>query len=243
VIDRAASLQIMARSGDRADTDNFVALTGATQSRLALMDKPPYPGDYVSVKLLDPESVVMPDSARSIVAGQAVIPFQVETDRKNADITVLFPNYSVLGRKFDVTVVDLATGVKRAVGSSGGYTYNAGEEAAPRRFALLVNAQTNSGRLIISELRATTRGAAGTAFSFNLSASASMRAQIMGGNGQVVREVAQGRAVTRGVNQLVWDGKNAQGVSVPAGTYILRLSATDDQGRQATAALPITLVR
>jgi len=242
-VDRASSLQIMARSGSRADTDNFVALTGATASRLALMDKPPYPGDYVSIRLLDPETVTLPESTRAAVAGQTVIPFIVETDRKNADVTVLFPNYGTLGRKYDVTLVDLATGVKRGVGSNGGFTYNSGEEMAPRRFALLVAAQTLGGRLIISELRAATRGTAGTSFSYNLSASANLRAQIVGGNGSVVRDVAQGRAVTRGVNQLIWDGKNAQGVSVPSGTYILKLTATDDQGRQATAALPITLVR
>ena len=243
LIDRATSLQIMARSGNRADTDNFVALSGATKSRLALMDKPPYPGDYVSVRLLDPETVTLPDAARAVVAGQTVIPFQVETDRKNADVTVQFPNYAMLGRKYDVTVVDLATGVKRGVGSNGGYTYNSGAEAAPRRFALLVSAQTNSGRLIISELRATSRGTTGTSFSFNLSASSNLRAQIVGGNGRVVRDIAQGRAVTRGVNQLLWDGKNAQGVSVPAGAYVLKLTATDESGRQATAAMPITLVR
>ncbi len=242
-IDRATSLQIMARSGNRADTDNFVALSGATKSRLALMDKPPYPGDYVSVRLLDPETVTLPSATREAVAGQTVIPFEVETDRKNADVTVQFPNYALLGRRYDVTVVDLATGVKRGVGSNGGYTYNSGAEAAPRRFALLVAAQTNSGRLLITELRATSRGATGTSFSFNLTASSNLRAQIVGGNGRVVRDVAQGRAVTRGVNQLLWDGKSAQGVSVPAGVYVLRLTATDESGRQATAAMPITLAR
>ena len=142
-----------------------------------------------------------------------------------------------------MTLVDLATGSKRGVGSNGGFTYNSGEEMAPRRFALLVAAQTNSGRLIISELRASSRGTAGTSFSFSLSSSSNLRAQIVGGTGQVLRDIAQGRAATRGVNQLVWDGKNAQGIAVPSGTYILKLSATDELGRQATAALPITLVR
>src|SRR5262249_32946857 len=118
-VDRTTSIQIMARTGNRSDQDTFVPLTGSTQSRLALMEKPPYGGDCVSVRLLDPEKFDLPAGSRAAAAGQTVIPFQVETNKSNSDVTVQFPNMSTLGRKYEVSLVDLTTNNRRSLGTSG----------------------------------------------------------------------------------------------------------------------------
>lgn len=244
-VDRSTSIQIMARNGNRADQDNFVDLTGTTASRLALMEKPPYIGDYVSVKLLDPAKVQIPADSRAATTGKTVIPFQVETDRKNADITVQFPNFAAIGRKYEVSLMDLSTKTTRAIGTSGAYTFNSGDAATARQFALVVSTRGHNG-LALTNVQASNspsgRGA-GVSLSYTISANANVRAQIVGGAGTTVRELGQGRAATAGTNTLLWDGKNNQGIAVPAGTYMLKLTASDDSGHQVTATTPITLVR
>jgi hypothetical protein len=165
------------------------------------------------------------------------------TDRTNADVSLQFPNVSVLGRRYDFTLVDLATGTRRSLGTNAGYTFQTGEGSAPRRFALLIEPRTMNSALVISAVRAQSRAAGAMTFTYNLSASARVSAQIVSASGEVVRDLASGRAVTRGANSLLWDGKNGRGVALPAGAYLLRLKATDDRGRSATVVLPVTLVR
>jgi flagellar hook assembly protein FlgD len=70
-----------------------------------------------------------------------------------------------------------------------------------------------------------------------------VRAQVMSAGSQVVRDLDRGRAATRGVNSLVWDGKDNKGASVPAGPYLLKLTASDDKGHQATVTVPVLVAR
>jgi hypothetical protein len=244
-VDRSTSIQIMARNGNRADQDNFVDLTGTTASRMALMEKPPYMADYVSVRLIDPAKFQLPADTRVATTGKTIIPFQVETDRKNADITVQFPNFAAIGRKYEVSLLDVSSKTTRSIGTSGAYSFNSGDAAPARQFALVVSARGHNG-LAISNVQASNGPggrAAGMSLSFTLSNTANVRAQIVGGTGLTIRELAQGRAATAGTNSLVWDGKNSQGIAVPAGTYTLKLTASDESGHQVTAIVPITLVR
>ncbi len=242
-VDTAGSLEIAARMGTKLDKDNYVPLNGDLKTRLALSEKPPYVGDYVSVRLLDSANVNL-TSTRVAAPGATVIPFQVDTNQKNADITVEFPNLGTLGRRYDVTIVDLATNNRRAAGSGGGYTFNSGDAATSRQFAVLVTARTMNSALRISDVETVSRSVTGSTFSFNVNAPANVHAEILSGaGGRVVRDISTGRAATAGVNTIQWDGKNSQGISMPAGIYLLRLTATDDEGHSATAAVPVTLVR
>src|SRR5262249_7982039 len=108
--------------------------------------------------------------------------------------------------------------------------------------ALFVSQRTMSGDFIISDVRSSGRGVGGMAFTFNISAPANLKAQILGPSG-MVRDLSSGRAVTRGVNELVWDGKTTRGVAAAAGAYVLKLTATNESGRQTSVITPITLIR
>ncbi|MCC6730525.1 MAG: hypothetical protein IT208_14415 [Chthonomonadales bacterium] len=236
---RTDALQIVARIPGMMDTDNYLPTTGATASRLAMAEKPPYLGDFVSVSLLPAESL----PAESRAAGATTMGFEVTSNRANTDVTLQFPNVSALSRRFEISVVDLGTKTTRALGTSSSYVYNTGENGAPRRFAVLVKPVTVSGRLVITGMRASARSAGSLSFAYTLSGSATVRAQVVGVGGRVFRTLGQGRAASQGVNTLLWDGRDERGIAVPAGAYLLKVTAADDQGRAATAVLPVTLVR
>jgi len=245
-VERSTSLQITVQTGSHTDRDNFAPLNSAANSRLALQEKPPYVGEHVSVHFVT-DKVELPADSRAAAAGASnVVVFDVETDKKNADVSVNFPNLGALGRKTDVTLVDLTSNTRRALGTGAGVTYNSGENTAAHRFALIMNTATINTRLVITGLASAGGNSRSPAvsFSYNVSGAATIKAQIVGGaGGQTLRTLDSGRAVPQGTNSLVWDGRDAKGVPVASGSYLLKLTATDEKGHTATGVLPVTVVR
>lgn len=243
VLQRQSSIQVAVRSGNRIEQDNFAPVTGMDKSRLALIEKPPYVENYVSVQFVPSEGVQLPAGTRAAAANKTVVTFDVVTDRKNSDVTVFFPNAAHVGRHLEGTVVDLANGTSHAIATSAGVTYNTGDSTKPHRFALLINNVVGPERLVISDLHGTSRAPGTYSFDYNVSVPATVRATVTSMTGSVVRDLDRGRSVSRGANSLVWDGKDSRGVSVPAGMYKLQLSGTDDKGNAAKVFLPVTIVR
>ena len=239
---REPSIQISARSGDRADVDNYVPLTGLNESRMVQLEKPPYMANYVSIHFLPSGSVTLPDNLKSM-NGKGLTVFEVLTDKKNADVSVQFPNIATLGRKVQVTLVDLSNNTRRSVNSNGSFTFNSGDQMAARRFAVLTETLNANSALVITSLSTTGRSAGALNFAYNLSSSASVKAQILGADGRMWRELTPGRAATQGINSMQWDGRDSKGVALPIGLYMLKLTASDSTGHAASAVLPFTLVR
>jgi hypothetical protein len=244
ILEESTSLQVAVRTGNRSETQNFVPVKAADPTRMALMEKPPYVQDYVTVNFIPAEKVELPAASRAAAAGQNVVAFEVLTDHKNADITVQFPNAGTMGRKTNVTVIDIANGTSRSVANSSGITFNSGDNTQPRRFALIIKPVTAADRLVISNVVSdgSNRASGVVHFNYSISGQANVKAQIIGATGQTVRSL-DSRAVTRGANALVWDGKDSRGISVPSGSYNLKLSATDDMGNAANVVFPVIITR
>jgi hypothetical protein len=239
---RVSALQITVRTSTSIDTDNYVVLDSAARSRMAPIEKPPYLGDYVSVQLLPANAVKAADVGR-VASADDVVGFEVASNQKNADVTVSFPNVAALGRRYNITAVDLATGARRSLSTAGTLTYNTGENTAPRRFALVIGHATQNGRLVISAVRSSGRSSGSIALSYSLSADATVQIDVLNSTGEAIRNLNQGRAASAGANSVLWDGRNANGVAMPAGAYVLRLKATDGQGNSATYTYPVVLIR
>lgn len=232
------ALQVTARVGNRLDRDNFLPI-GSNITR-AVAEKPPYLGEHAVIVPLASSEVAASVPTR---AGQQVLGFEAQTNVPNADITIGFPNLATLGRRYEATLIDISTKTTRALASSSGYVYNSGPNAAPRRFAVVIRTVTANSRLVITDVRSAGRSAGTMTFSYTLSGTASVRAQIVSGAGTLVRDLVQGRSAAEGSNSVVWDGRDRKGIAVPSGTYLLKLTATDGEGRAATAVLPVTVVR
>jgi uroporphyrin-III C-methyltransferase len=240
VVNAAANaLQVIARLGATMDTDNFLPLDAGAKP--AYVEKPPYLAEHAVVSIVPTESVQMP---ADLQAGTGVIhAFDVTTAVADANVVVEFPSMASLGRRYQATLVDLATGARKSLAQSGSYTYNTGATAAPRQFVLVLSKAAANSSLLISAVHNTGRAAGSMSFSYSMSAQATVRAQIVSATGAVVRTLSSGRAAAQGANSLLWDTRDNRGIAVPAGSYLLKLTGTDDGGRSATAVLPVVLVR
>lgn len=84
--------------------------------------------------------------------------------------------------------------------------------------------------------------AAGAQVTVNLASAASVRTVICNIAGRIVAELPE-RELPSGISSLVWDAKGRNGTAVPSGTYLVRVTARDGDGMQASAVSPLTLRR
>ena len=78
---------------------------------------------------------------------------------------------------------------------------------------------------------------------YALSQDASVDIEVLNIAGVTVRRIVAGRAQQAGPQQVIWDGRNAAGVSAPGGRYIVRVTARSGDGQQVSAIRSLQLER
>ena len=79
-------------------------------------------------------------------------------------------------------------------------------------------------------------------FTFGLSSACDVSTRVMNVAGREVRVLPPQPAV-KGMNILVWDGVSGQGLRVPAGVYLVEVTAQSVNGDRARAVAPLHLTR
>ena len=156
-------------------------------------------------------------------------------------------NMALLPHGTRLTLVDVTTGAQQSMNSSPGYTFQTGANETTRQFQII--AQPRSiGRMQVSNVSATMPRLAGRAattmtITYNINTEGSVTSTISM-NGRVLRHLAQAsRAVTSGLNEMVWDLRDDQGRNVSAGTYMLQIVAQGTNGDQTRSIVPLNVVR
>lgn len=78
------------------------------------------------------------------------------------------------------------------------------------------------------------------AMNLELSAPATVTVTVKDASGRVVATLPQGH-LSRGVNALAWDGKDASGTALPDGAYKVEVAATGDDGKPVSFTTNLTL--
>ncbi len=175
-------------------------------------------------------------------AGAKTWKFEVACAAHNANVSVSWPelNASVPG-ELALRLEDLDGGRTVYMRTVTSYTYTPGK-AGVRHFQLVAEPAGASGLRIVSMNAAQTRGGQ-VVITYQLSAPASVSAEIVNIAGRPVRALVAGRESPTGQNTLVWDGRNGGGVAAPAGTYLLHLTARSADGEAVKRLCPIGVVR
>ena len=133
---------------------------------------------------------------------------------------------------------DLDTGKRRSMRTTASYVFR----GASRRFRVTVEPRTGPA-VLVSGLELANggmgqrgNGAMGLA-RFALSADASVDLELLSPAGRVAAVLARGRACAAGLNQVSWRG------ALGTGVYLLRATATTEDGASVLAARPVVVVR
>jgi len=83
----------------------------------------------------------------------------------------------------------------------------------------------------------------GAQLTLTLSADAAVTCEVLNIAGRAVKTIVADRPMTEGINSLAWDGRNAAGLRVPAGMYLVRMTATSPSGACWTSMGTLSLTR
>ncbi len=174
------------------------------------------------------------------------------TGRKVWDLTVSAPqgtdsvNLQWNGMKsvpsnVRLTLVDSSTGRSRDMRGNSSYVVDMSGKTT--KTLKVVAEPAGSSALRISSVRVGRTRAGSVQLSYNLSDNATCSVRVMGANGSEVTTLAAAGSNTRGVNTITWNGHDAQGVNVPAGAYLMEITASTEDGQTAKTVQPVIMTR
>jgi len=76
---------------------------------------------------------------------------------------------------------------------------------------------------------------------FSLASAGEVQAEVLNIAGRRIKTIVADRKSEKGTTSLIWNCQNERGLAVPAGTYLIRLTARTKDGQQAAALCPVTL--
>ncbi|NLI01482.1 MAG: M6 family metalloprotease domain-containing protein [Chthonomonadales bacterium] len=179
---------------------------------------------------------------RALPASRAVwtLNLSVPASDSARTVTVSWRGAATLPRGVDPILVDEQSGRSLALRAASSFTVVAPPSGGTYRYRIELASPLAAPRLTSLKVAAS-RAASGCTLTYCLNTSASVSVRVMAGS-RVVRNFPAVRR-SPGAGQLMWDGRDQSGVSLPAGTYLLEVSARSDDGRVSRAAVPVVLVR
>jgi len=165
--------------------------------------------------------------------------FVVRSQRPQAEVTLNWPNLGTAPRSYRFILVDEATGARRYMRTTTGYSLRTGAAGEERRFRIEVDPSPDPSRLL-SQLTVTPSGP-GLHFAVVLSKDARLNLRVLSPAGKVIATPASNVTGRSGLNSVTWNARTATGASPARGLYLLELTATTDEGEEVrmVKALPL----
>lgn len=235
-------LQLVARtesSGD--DTQNFVGVaSNMTENGAQDVEEPPTPiMDKVQLAILKGDRQLMQD-VRPASGGRWEYEFVVRT-RANEEVRLQWPNVRTLPKELSFRLTDMSTQRTINLRNAAEHRFTA---TGLDRFKLVVERQARGTPLITNvNVGSAGRGVKNVSISYTLAADATTEVRVLGTNGRAIASLERGRSATRGVNTLNWGLRDNEGRSVPAGNYIVEITATNSSGERVRAVRPVIVAR
>ena len=159
------------------------------------------------------------------------------SERKKVVLT--FDGVGYAPKDVSAWLVDTVTGKRVYLRTQPSYRFAPEVGETERRFKVIVESG-NERPLRIVGLKATPMRGEGLVITFALTKPAQVRGEVMTLTGRKIAVMDDGSTRMAGTHRMIWRGVGSEGVKVPVGAYLVRLVATDEDGRQVQA---VTVVR
>jgi hypothetical protein len=227
-------LRLGAAVSGAADPDNFLGVS-AQAAALSGLRKPPAVAGGVELSFAGAGQA---RTATSFHQPGAAASWDLQVAAPaGAPVTLSWPDLATLPDSVRPLLTDLVTGQSVYVRTAPLYRFAAG--AKPRAFRLTLAAE---GAVMLSSVSATT-GAGRAEITYALAAPAQVTVEVLNLSGRLVRVVSAATPAAAGLGTAVWDGRNLTGAAVPAGTYIVRVTAQNDTGQRVSVVRTLSLHR
>jgi hypothetical protein len=246
--DREWRLQLSARSAMGADTNNYVGVvTDRNRAKVLNVPKAPEaPGSRLEMAVIADDQGQLTRMAQSISDRGGRQEFNVSVAAKDAgEVTVTWPNLPSLPRNLRVKLEDLATGEKRDLRATSGYTFRM-DQAGTREFKVTVE-QVGSSRPVIGNVVVAPAGRdvrnSPISINYSLSADALVTVRILSSTGKEVYTVTRGRSDSAGENTATWALKDNANRAVAPGSYKVEILAETPNGERVRKVVPVNVIR
>jgi hypothetical protein len=231
-------VRLQAAAGPARDAMAVFGITPRAKTGVDSLDwqKPPAMGDGIRLAFINPANrmagaVYATDMRPGIGAAGETWEFEVSCPRTDL-VALTWPDLRTLPRGYALFLEDLSSGERRYMRTAPVYSYQAtGAPGKPdvRRFRLIAQAQGNTPLSFLDFRIAPVRGK-GASVSVRLNATADLRVEVRAPSGRLVR-ILQANAVMPHEDTVIpWDGRAAGGKLIPAGTYLLTVTARSPEG-------------
>jgi M6 family metalloprotease-like protein len=234
-------VRLTARTDTAADLDNFIGVTSQAASLGKIVSPPPMAGGVDLFLTAGPKgSDRLAADLRESLGARPTWDAVVECATANTTVRLSWPDLSAVPNNLRPMLTDLATGRSVYMRTASGYTYPCRKAGGQRRFRIRL--ETSGAGLMLSQLAATPLKAGGAEVVYTLSrAPAQVQVEVLNVAGRKVATVGpiDGQA---GVNRTLWNGLSSGGQRVPAGRYIVHVTAVaGDTGETANALALVTV--
>lgn len=238
-------VQFSAQCDGKADQSTVIGTASRAADGIDMFDmpKPPAPvEESVHTVLIAPDGhSALAQDIRADGTRRQVWEMVVAAHRADSPVVLRWDGMQSVPSTVRLKLVDTQAKVTRDLRSTSSYIFTVGT-AGSRRFQIVAEPRGAAGLRITSLRVSRTRGGA-VAISYALSDSASTKVRILSAIGKIVQTLQAGEAASRGVTNLTWNGRDGAGIAVPAGTYLVEVTATAEDGQTARAVQPVVITR
>ncbi|MCS6949322.1 MAG: Ig-like domain-containing protein [bacterium] len=222
-----------------------VLLGGSRSGQDIAIGLPPDPPSSSPVPRMYLEQQGIPLAAELRAEGRANSPWEVvvQVPASSAETATLFwQGAHAAPRHLNAVLVDLQTGERKFLRTTSSHTFAVSRQGGTYRFRIEM---TPASQLLrITQARVSGGRSAGGRYtiSYQISDNAYVEVHIVA-SGKVVRQLTSGVTRSAGIQQVTWDGRDSNGIALPAGAYMVEIRASSSDGQTVRTALPIVLTR
>jgi hypothetical protein len=240
-------LRLALKGEHTQDTYNFIGLAPSATDGADKFDVEKPPAVQGAVRL----GILHPTWGRK--AGTYATDIQAQTGRKqwdimvssatpNENVTLSWPEITRLPRTYELSITDKSTGVRTLMRQTLSMRVNTGQSGS-RSYTITAEPRSPGNALLLT-VGSDARAAGISKLTVRSNLDATFTVRVVGTNGQAVRQISGGRAVSAAQDTtVIWDGKDNRGVSVPSGVYNFEVKGVTPDGQTAKRIVPVTIVR
>ena len=234
-------IQLTARAGSRVDLCNYCGMAAEQTAQALSIPNPPAASG--SVDLYFPtDAGLMAADIRGISQEQVQWDFEVRTDLADTEVTIGYPDLSVVPDDYQLVLTDVDAGKSVYMRTSHGYSYDSGPQGGVRHFRISAKPADRSS-LIVTGVTTQQVNSQCVEISYVLSATAQVEVTVRNIAGRIISRLPSQSVQPTGTHTITWNLCSVSGSRVPAGTYLCVITARTEDGQAASCVRPITISR